>query len=165
MRSLRSDNPESKGILRIAPELIFPLTQKWVKSGFQVNAHAIGDRANTLILDAYTKVLAEVEGSSDEPDLYTYQSRNELRLRIEHAQILRPSDIERMGRMNILASVQPTHGTWSERLVITAVILSRMYADFFSPNACSGCWYELCRSSPGTWTHPWCLCMEKSSKV
>lgn len=111
MRSLRSDNPESKGILRIAPELIFPLTQKWVKSGFQVNAHAIGDRANTLILDAYTKVLAEVEGSSDEPDLYTYQSRNELRLRIEHAQILRPSDIERMGRMNILASVQPTHGT------------------------------------------------------
>ncbi|KAG0146073.1 hypothetical protein CROQUDRAFT_657872 [Cronartium quercuum f. sp. fusiforme G11] len=108
MSSPYSDNPETRGILRMDPETILPLVRQWVTAGFQVNAHAIGDRANSIILDAYAQVLAEVDGIS-EPNLTSYISSNKLRLRIEHAQILKPSDIVRMGNLNVLASVQPTH--------------------------------------------------------
>lgn len=83
--------------------------------GFQVNSHAIGDRANTVLLDAYEQAMPATGGA-------------ELRLRIEHAQIMvcpprscqalqitdsssqTIPDIERMGRMGVIASVQPTHG-------------------------------------------------------
>ncbi len=75
------------------------------EAGLQVAVHAIGDRANAVILDIFEKVIAR-HGPRDR------------RWRIEHAQHLRPSDIERMGRLGIIASVQPYHaiddGRWAE---------------------------------------------------
>lgn len=103
-----SDNPNTNGILRIEPKVFKPLMKQWVKSGFQVNSHAIGDRANSLILDAYAEMLSGLEGNSNS-NPNDFKSSNPSRLRIEHAQILKPLDIVRMGQMNILASVQPTH--------------------------------------------------------
>ena len=64
--------------------------------GFQVATHAIGDAANRFVLDSYAEVL---------------QGKNDLRWRIEHAQIVQDSDIDKFGQYNILPSVQPTHCT------------------------------------------------------
>ncbi|MBW0488002.1 hypothetical protein O181_027717 [Austropuccinia psidii MF-1] len=97
-----SDKPLSSGILRSPEETFLPLIQQWVDAGFQVCAHAIGDRANSIVLDAYEEVLKQLNLISD-------PRHNSLRLRIEHAQIIRPADLSRLGKLNVIASVQPTH--------------------------------------------------------
>ena len=77
-------------------------------AGIPVSIHAIGDRANSVLLDIFESV-AQTNGPRDR------------RFRIEHAQHLKQSDIDRMGRMGIMASVQPAHliddGGWAERSI------------------------------------------------
>ncbi|KAI9607511.1 hypothetical protein H4Q26_006038 [Puccinia striiformis f. sp. tritici PST-130] len=99
-----SDMGSSRGILRAPEEIFLPLIERWVEAGFQVNSHAIGDRANTLVIDSYETVLNKLNRSEHSPRPFNFP-----RLRIEHAQILRPDDIERIGKLGIIASVQPTH--------------------------------------------------------
>ncbi len=74
------------------------------KAGLQVNIHAIGDRANSAILDIYESA-ALANGERDR------------RFRIEHAQHLRQRDILRFGRLKVVASMQPFHiiddGRWA----------------------------------------------------
>jgi len=76
------------------------------RAGIQVSVHAIGDKANATLLDIFERVAAQ-NGPRDR------------RLRIEHAQHLRPEDIPRMARLKAIASVQPYHladdGRWAER--------------------------------------------------
>ena len=83
----------------------------WAAAGWQLATHAIGDRANRLVLDAYDEACAEAAARAQAPDL---------RLRIEHFQIVNVSDIARVhqpgesyhgGHACILASMQPTHAT------------------------------------------------------
>jgi predicted amidohydrolase YtcJ len=78
------------------------------RAGLQVAIHAIGDRANSLVLDIYEKAAA-ANGPRDR------------RWRVEHAQHLRPADIARLGRLGVVASVQPYHliddGRWAERKI------------------------------------------------
>lgn len=66
--------------------------------------HCIGDRANKIVLDIFEELLAPRF-----TDLWRSGVRKDLRPRIEHAQILQPADLERIGRLGVLASVQPTH--------------------------------------------------------
>src|SRR5690242_865693 len=78
------------------------------KAGLQVLIHAIGDKANDLILSMYEKV-AQENGDRDR------------RFRIEHAQHLRPQDIPRFARDRVIASMQPYHaiddGRWVEKRI------------------------------------------------
>jgi hypothetical protein len=78
------------------------------RAGLQVLIHAIGDRANDLILSCYEQVSSE-NGERDR------------RFRIEHAQHLRPQDISRFGRDRVIASMQPYHaiddGRWAEKRI------------------------------------------------
>ncbi|NIM89729.1 MAG: amidohydrolase family protein [Candidatus Aminicenantes bacterium] len=78
------------------------------QSGLQVAIHAIGDKANHIILDIFEEVAAQ-------------QGEWDRRWRIEHAQHLLPEDIERMGKLKIIASVQPYHaiddGRWAEKKI------------------------------------------------
>lgn len=78
------------------------------RAGLQVMIHAIGDRANDLILSIYEQVTTE-NGQQDR------------RFRIEHAQHLRPQDIARFGRDHVVASMQPYHaiddGRWAEKRI------------------------------------------------
>jgi predicted amidohydrolase YtcJ len=78
------------------------------KAGLQVTVHAIGDRANKTILD----IFAEVEKRNGARDR---------RLRIEHAQHLRPEEIKRFGAERVIASMQPYHaiddGRWAENRI------------------------------------------------
>jgi predicted amidohydrolase YtcJ len=93
------DDPENRGLLLIPTEELARLTREAVQRGFQVCVHAIGDRANTLTLDIFARVLDErPEGRA-------------LRLRIEHAQILTERDIPRFRALGILPSMQATHCT------------------------------------------------------
>jgi len=78
------------------------------RGGLQVAVHAIGDKANHIILDIFERVIQE-NGPRDR------------RWRIEHAQHLLPEDIERIARLSIIASVQPYHaiddGRWAEKKI------------------------------------------------
>jgi hypothetical protein len=78
------------------------------RAGLHIAIHAIGDRANKTILDMYERLEKE-NGSADR------------RLRIEHAQHLRPEDIPRFAQLHVIASVQPYHciddGRWAERRI------------------------------------------------
>ncbi|MET3525108.1 amidohydrolase [Phenylobacterium koreense] len=67
-------------------------------SGAQVAIHAIGDRGNRIVLDAYQQAFA------DDP-----ASLKAARWRVEHAQILAPEDLPRFARMGVVASMQPSH--------------------------------------------------------
>ena len=77
-------------------------------AGIPVSVHAIGDRANSILLDIFAGV-ARANGPRDR------------RSRIEHAQHLREEDIQRMAELGIIASVQPAHiiddGGWAERRI------------------------------------------------
>jgi hypothetical protein len=105
------DNPEVYGLLaaNMFPQGIMEKRLRQAdKAGLQVAIHAIGDRANALILDLFEKIIRE-NGPRDR------------RWRIEHAQHLRKSDIARFGQLRIIASVQPYQaiddGCWAERKI------------------------------------------------
>jgi predicted amidohydrolase YtcJ len=78
------------------------------KAGLQAAIHAIGDRANGLVLDIFAQV-ARANGPRDR------------RFRVEHAQHLRPADFRRYAELGVIASVQPYHaiddGRWAERKI------------------------------------------------
>ena len=68
------------------------------KSGFSANTHAIGDKANHVVLDAYKNVFKATGGIL-------------LRNRMEHAQIVTLDDIKRFKTLKIIPSMQPVHAT------------------------------------------------------
>jgi len=100
-----SDAPGETGLLLMEPEELARRTWAFMERGFQVCVHAIGDRANTLVVDTLIRASA---ATGTKP----------LRHRVEHAQILRPEDIQKLGEAGLVASVQPTHATsdmgWAE---------------------------------------------------
>jgi len=91
-----SDQKNWKGFLLSNPKHFQQIAEKLIKSNFQLATHAIGDSANRVMLKAYASVL---------------KGKNDRRWRIEHAQILAPSDIKLFGQYSIIPSVQPTHAT------------------------------------------------------
>ncbi|MFY0563684.1 amidohydrolase [Archangium lansingense] len=100
-----SDEPGETGLLLMEPEELSRRTWAFMERGFQVCIHAIGDRANTLVVDTLIRASAAT-------------GTRPLRHRVEHAQILRPEDIRKLGEAGLVASVQPTHATsdmgWAE---------------------------------------------------
>ncbi|RDB23930.1 putative amidohydrolase YtcJ [Hypsizygus marmoreus] len=100
LREPYSDKPETQGLLITPPEVLANLTHQFWKDGFQVNIHCIGDRANEVVLDIFEDILESRGGNVTE-----WQPR------IEHAQIFAPADLERIGRLGVIPSVQPTHAT------------------------------------------------------
>lgn len=93
------DLPRSAG-LNLAPiEDLVRASAIGIANGFQVNIHAIGDRANKEVLDIYE---AQFKANPDKTDL---------RWRIEHAQHLHPDDVQRMADLEVIASMQGVHAT------------------------------------------------------
>jgi predicted amidohydrolase YtcJ len=92
------DDPDNRGLLLMDGDEVERLTLEALPRGFQVCVHAIGDRANTLVLDAFERAL----GRAPRPDH---------RLRVEHAQILADADVPRFARLGVLPSMQATHCT------------------------------------------------------
>jgi predicted amidohydrolase YtcJ len=96
-----SDLPESRGLLVNPPETILRIAKEALRKGLQVETHAIGDRGNRLVLDIYEKAFASVPVSQ--------RSVAEPRFRIEHAQVLAPTDIPRFAKLGVIASMQTSH--------------------------------------------------------
>jgi len=94
-----SDEPGTRGLLVTPPDQLYAQALATVTAGYQPCIHAIGDRANTAVLDLFERLQREVPGS------------RALRMRNEHAQILRASDIPRFAALDVIASVQATHAT------------------------------------------------------
>jgi hypothetical protein len=92
------DDPGNTGLVLVDGDEVERLTLEAGALGFQMCVHAIGDRANTLVLDAYERALARAP-------------RPDHRLRVEHAQILAATDVPRFRRLGVLPSMQATHCT------------------------------------------------------
>jgi predicted amidohydrolase YtcJ len=92
-----ADDAGNLGLVRTPPEEMLVAARFALAHGFQVGTHAIGDRANRIVLDVYQKALAE------RPDM------KDPRFRIEHAQILDAADIPRFAKLGVLASMQGIH--------------------------------------------------------
>ena len=94
-----ADMPASTGLVLETVEDITGTARVAIKHGFQVNTHAIGDRANREVLDIYEAVFDTVGGADD------------LRWRIEHAQHVHPDDVARFAELGVIASMQGVHAT------------------------------------------------------
>jgi predicted amidohydrolase YtcJ len=108
MNAPYSDDPSTSGIMTIETEKLKAMAIERDRLGFQLAFHAIGDKANHIALDVFESV-ARVNPSRDRRD------------RIEHAQVVAPEDIARFGKLNVVASMQPSHETndmrWAEQRV------------------------------------------------
>ena len=93
------DMPTSVGLVLETVEDITGTAHVAIKHGFQVNTHAIGDRANREVLDIYGSVFDSAGADTD------------LRWRIEHAQHVHPDDIARFAELGVIASMQGVHAT------------------------------------------------------
>lgn len=103
-----TDEPANSGLLVSTPDHIKTIAAASLRSGFQVNIHAIGDRGNRIALDAIEWALGLVPRANH-------------RFRIEHAQVVSPEDIPRFAKLGVIPSMQPTHQTsdmgWAEARV------------------------------------------------
>jgi predicted amidohydrolase YtcJ len=92
-----SDDPGNLGLLVSTGDHLEAVARQALAHGFQVGIHAIGDRGGLVALDAMERAMGG--------------PHPEARFRLEHSQVLRLQDIQRMARLGIIASMQPTHAT------------------------------------------------------
>jgi hypothetical protein len=99
------DSPDITGLQLIKENKAYSIIKRSLEKGFQVCIHAIGDKANHMVLKLYQKALDE-------------NSVEDHRLRIEHVSVIQDQDILKLKQMNIIASMQPIfigeYGRWSE---------------------------------------------------
>lgn len=95
------DDPDNIGLMLTTYDDIMPVLKTALKDGVQVNTHAIGDRANKMVLDWYEEALTAVPESE--------RAIKEPRWRIEHSQILDLEDIPRFAELGVIPSMQPSH--------------------------------------------------------
>jgi len=102
-----SDDAKDMGIPYYKPEQLDPMAAERVAAGFQLGFHAIGDAAVRTALDAF-EYAEQKTGKHDD-----------LRLRIEHSQVVAPSDFARYKKLGVIASMQPNHlltdMNWAEK--------------------------------------------------
>ncbi|HUS08017.1 MAG TPA: amidohydrolase family protein [Bryobacteraceae bacterium] len=110
-----ADDKTNSDLLILSREEIEGVARAAVKTGFQVATHAIGDRANRTVLDAYAAVL---------------RSHNDKRFRIEHAQVVSLPDFALFAKYSVIASIQSTHATSDMRWA----------ADRLGPDRLLGAW-------------------------
>lgn len=105
---------DARGMLLSTAEALFEECRVAAENGLSMTIHAIGDRANQVVLDVYTQI-RKYERDHNLPHF---------RHRIEHAQCLTPEDVSRLVDLDIIASMQPIHATsdmeiadhhWGER--------------------------------------------------
>jgi predicted amidohydrolase YtcJ len=93
-----ADDPDNEGLLLASYDSVLTIARLALERGFQVNVHAIGDRANRVVLDAFETALRERPTPGH-------------RFRIEHAQVLSEQDIPRFAQLGVIPSMQGSHQT------------------------------------------------------
>jgi hypothetical protein len=89
-----SDEPGNRGLELMTPEQLARAAEQAAAAGWQLGVHAIGDRANRNVLDAFAPYAGK-----------------DLRFRVEHAQVVAVDDLARFGALGVVAAMQPTHAT------------------------------------------------------
>lgn len=116
------DEPGNRGMLLLDAEEIFERGRLAVEHGLSMAIHAIGDRANHEVLNAFSQLRGYERARMSE--IQNQDKTGQLRHRIEHVQIIHPQDIPRLSRLGVIASMQPIHVTsdypaaercWGER--------------------------------------------------
>ncbi|MDX2037509.1 MAG: amidohydrolase family protein [Isosphaeraceae bacterium] len=95
-----ADDPHHSGLALIDAKTLEQAALAGLKSGRQICTHAIGDKGNAMVLDAYAAAIAAAGRPAREP-----------RLRIEHAQVVRKADVARFASLGVIASMQPSHSS------------------------------------------------------
>ncbi|MDP9098759.1 MAG: amidohydrolase [Verrucomicrobiota bacterium] len=96
-----ADAPETSGYLTQKEAELQPIFEEALRKSVQIETHAIGDRANRVILDLYEKAMKAVPPEQ--------RKIREPRWRVEHAQILSTPDLPRFAKLGVIASMQPSH--------------------------------------------------------
>jgi predicted amidohydrolase YtcJ len=96
-----SDDEKNSGLMLLKESQAEAILDAALRDGVQINTHAIGDRANRLVLDWYEAAFARVPESQ--------RAEKNPRWRIEHSQIIEPSDIPRFSALGVIPSMQPSH--------------------------------------------------------
>ena len=96
-----ADDAGTSGFMTQKEAELRPMFREALRRGIQVETHAIGDRANRTILDLYEEAFKAVPPNE--------RKVKEPRWRIEHAQILAASDLPRLAKLGVIASMQPSH--------------------------------------------------------
>lgn len=125
-----NDRPGHHGILTIDPDNFKKNCKEIFDYGYQVNTHAIGDSANRFVLETYATVLKE---------------KNDLRWRIEHAQVVHPDDLELFRKYSVIPAINAIHATsdmyWAQdRLGKYRIKHAYAYKDLLNTNGwiCNG---------------------------
>ncbi len=108
----------TSGFLTQKEDAVYAMLLDALKAGIQVETHAIGDRANRVILDLYEKAFAAVPAAQ--------RKLAEPRWRIEHAQILHPDDLPRLAKLGVIASMQPSHAIGDLHFAVSRLGLDRL---------------------------------------
>lgn len=95
------DDPKNEGLVMLTRQAVMPILQEALREGIQINTHAIGDRANRLVLSWYEDAMENVPASE--------RKIEEPRWRIEHSQIINMEDIPRFTQLGVIPSMQPSH--------------------------------------------------------
>ena len=117
-----SDAPDTSGYLTEKPEELKPMFEEALRSGIQVETHAIGDRANRLILDLYEQAFKAVPPNA--------RKIREPRWRVEHAQIVDPVDIPRFAKLGVIPSMQPSHAISDLFFALSRLGIDRLAAAY-----------------------------------
>src|SRR5688500_11170029 len=103
-----TDEPGNTGLLVSPPAHIQRVATRALRNGFQLAVHAIGDRGNRIVLDAFDAALRS-------------RPTADHRFRVEHAQVIAPTDIPRFSALGVIPSMQASHQTsdmrWAEARV------------------------------------------------
>lgn len=122
-----SDDPGNSGLPRYDQKKLNTMAAERAEAGFQLGFHAIGDRANSMALDAFAYAESHLNAGPGVAAGFSpresHQQKNGAlaqadsaprnglpsRFRIEHAQVLAPADFDRFTRLHVIASMQPSH--------------------------------------------------------
>lgn len=110
-----ADDPNNSGIPRHTPEDLTRMIVERARAGFQIALHCIGDRANRMALDGF-KAAEDIDPGfvyhgPPNASQWDFYRRN----RIEHAQVVAPSDFPRFRELHVVASMQPSHAISDKR--------------------------------------------------
>ena len=113
-----ADAPNTSGLMTVKQEELAPMLALALEKGIQVETHAIGDSANRFTLDEYEKAFKAVPASQ--------RKVADPRWRIEHAQVLDRADIPRFAKLNVIASMQPSHAIGDLHFAPSRVGIARL---------------------------------------
>ena len=100
-----TDEPKNSGLPQYEPARLNEMAKERVDAGFQLGFHAIGDKGVQMALDAF----AEAEKDARDKKVKAPNGSDDFRLRIEHAQVTTPQQVQKFKELKVIASMQPNH--------------------------------------------------------